>query len=90
MKLKQNQVNDELHKCQMYFWCLKKKNMKQDLPLLNSAGQGRKKATTPHDDRQLLRIMKKDPYYRLNGFHRMIKKGNFCLYCMSSFNRYEL
>ena len=36
------------------------KKLKQDLPLSNSVGQGRKKATTPHDDRQLLRIMKKD------------------------------
>ena len=36
------------------------KKLKQDLPLSNSVGQGRRKATTPHDDRQLLRIMKKD------------------------------
>ena len=36
------------------------KELKQDLPLSNSVGQGRRKATPPHDDRQLLRIMKKD------------------------------
>ena len=36
------------------------KKLKQDLPLANSVGQGRRKATTPHVDRQLLRIMKKD------------------------------
>ena len=36
------------------------KILKQDLPLANSVGQGREKATTPHVDRQLLRIMKKD------------------------------
>ena len=36
------------------------KKLKQDLPLANSVGQGRGKATTPHVDCQLLRIMKKD------------------------------
>ena len=30
------------------------KKLKQDLPLSNLVGQGRKKATTPHMDRQLL------------------------------------
>ncbi|CAF2111022.1 unnamed protein product, partial [Rotaria magnacalcarata] len=34
--------------------------VKKNLTLSNAAGQGRKKATTPADDRKLLRIMKKD------------------------------
>ncbi|CAF2177571.1 unnamed protein product [Rotaria magnacalcarata] len=35
-------------------------NLKQKLPLSNTPGQGPKKASTPTDDRRLLRIMKKD------------------------------
>ncbi|CAF3647350.1 unnamed protein product, partial [Rotaria socialis] len=34
--------------------------LEKSLTLFNAAGQGRKKATTPADDRKLLRIMKKD------------------------------
>ncbi|CAF4709667.1 unnamed protein product, partial [Rotaria socialis] len=34
--------------------------LKQKLPLSNTPGQGPKKASTPTDDRRLLRIMKKD------------------------------
>ena len=36
------------------------RKLKQDLLLSNSFEQGSTKATTPHDNRQLLRIMKQD------------------------------
>jgi hypothetical protein len=42
----------------MCYTCVKK--LKQNLPLSNSIGQGRKKASTQDDDRQLSYIMKKD------------------------------
>ena len=70
------------------------KKLKQDLPLSNSVGQSRKKVTTPHDDRQLLRIMKKDRTKSSQmlsvGWTLSNGKRSICLYCTSSFNKYGL
>ncbi|CAF4934189.1 unnamed protein product, partial [Rotaria socialis] len=55
----QRQVARDLHVSQTCVAHVSKK-LKQNLPLSNSIGQGRKKASTQDDDRRLSYIMKKD------------------------------
>ena len=60
------------------------KKLKQDLPLSNSIGQDNKEAITPHDDRQLLRIMKKDraKSSQMSSVERVLSNGKMISACI--------
>lgn len=72
--------------------CTRLKKLKQNLPLPSLVGQGRKRASTQNDDRQLLHIMKKDrtKYSQMlatewtlsNGKHLCASTARRCLISM--------